>query len=225
MGFTFASVIEKVRERKLAQPDSNFYDDPFMLELAIDATSDMAYRLGFPVKRSENIPLPAGGDRVIPPRDMLPNGIKDVLYEDLGLERAISYGDLRMNSAIGPNPEFYYWNPLMAPQLLLAPDSADGGTIVVVYQASLYIAPGGVYRAPTVDSEVWGQTWNPTANRWDNGLYPDMEEVASLATTVAAWRAGVQFEKADYYEARFESRIQQEAVRLGQAKQATGGEE
>lgn len=210
---TFQEVIDAVRERRLAQPNSGFYDDPFMLEIAVDATSDLAYRLGFPHKISDTIVLAAGGNQVTPPHDMLPNGIKDVLFNDLGLERAFSYGDLRMNAGIGETPEFYYWNPLMAPQIRLAPSAADGGEIVVVYQAALYLDSGGAYRQPSLNSEVWGQT--RSGSEWIDGLYPDFFELAHLATTVGAWRAGVQFEKADYYEQRFEARLRQAAVKLG----------
>lgn len=210
---TFQEVIDSTVERRLAQEGSGFYDDSFMLDIAIDATSDMAYRLGFPHKISSSIVLGAGENSVTPPADMLPNGIKDVLFDDLGLERAVSYGDLRMNAGLGSGaPEFYYWNPLMAPQLRLAPAADDGGTVVVVYQASLYI-DGGVYRKPTLASEVWGQEW--TGSAWEDGLYPDFMELAVLGTTVGAWRAGVQFDKAEYYEARFEQRMNEAALRLG----------
>lgn len=208
---TFDDLAEIVRDRYLAEKDSTVFGNAEVLPIALDATNEVAFRLGLP-RKVQTLSAAADTGLVTLPADVLGGNVFEVLVDDRSLERVASLGALRTFSGFGTDPEAYWMDPRIPTTLRVGP-APEAATNVEVVHLSRFYLDGLTYRAPTGDSDVWGTTWTGTA--WSDSQYPHLKDLHVLATVVACWRHGLQIERAEYYRMQLEVRLREVAPHLG----------
>lgn len=226
MPFTFAELIARVRSEKLAEPNDNFFDDDFMLSIAELATTDVAHSLGFPAKLASTS-VAAGAEEVSTPEDAVPGTLRSVLFRGRPLTELGGYEEVVALQGYGLDPEGFFQDPRLAGRVFFAPSPTAAGDLQFIYQQRLYVG-----HAVTLGSDVWGTTWseggdgevgNPNDSGGGNAAgywvadeaFDHLEMVAVLATTVAAWEAGLQLERADRAKQLFELHLARAAKQMG----------
>lgn len=193
---TFAQVVDEVKRRKLNQLSNNFFSDTEVLEMSIDASTEIASIEGFP-RRAEAVTINDGANTVPLRSDLLMLLEGQVTFESKML-RPVPYSELMSYVGRSDAPAVYHYDPKLGNTLMIAPRANRQAVINYYYTALIYPTT-----RPAATTNVW------------NGLYSQFHDLVVLRTAIKAFDMAQDYDKSAVQIERYRGRLNEFELFLG----------
>lgn len=198
---TFSTLRDELRGRKIVEVSEDFYGDAMLLTMLVDASREIAGAMRFPRKTISNI-VTAGTVSF-----SAPSGVRDVVsvsYGGVSLQPvSFQYVTFLQQLVSESWPRGWNWDAGRGGDIQVGPPAA-AGTFTTLYIGDPYAS------TPTASTSVW------------DGLYEDFHELVLLRASVKAMEMGFEFSDAEWYAARYQSRLAEFGQFLGLPTQSGG---
>lgn len=191
---TFSTLRTRLREDVLAESDTSFYSDADLLDFLSEASVEIASLGGFPTVTSSSVVV-SGSTTASAPTNLGNIEFQEVTFGDYTLEDTDAR-TIRLYQGIGGQTRYYNFDPRGGGDISLAPATHVGGTLSVTYV-----------------EDLTNYTYSASDTPW-NGVLEDWNDAIVYLAGVKAFERGFEYDKAQYWQARLERRLQPLAIYL-----------
>lgn len=192
---TFSELRTDLRDEILVEDDTGFYSDSGLLDYLVDASIELAAAGAFPTAVSTST-LSSGSGSLSAPSDILRVDAINAGGFDVS---PASVSEVRLYQKIDGEPRYYYWDEKRGGSVLFGPQAGSSTSVTIEYV-----------------KDLTDTSYSASDTPWD-GQMPQFHDVIKYYAAVKAFEQGFEYEKSQYWQQRFQSRLQAFSAFLGNA--------